>query len=740
MSQQAYLKIFKGGIYLTFLTLFLVYKRFLFPYISSKQIFFNIIIEILFVIWLAFIIKYPAYAPRLRGASAGKPVWISICLIAFFAAILISCFTGVDFNLSFWGDVERMLGVFHLLHFLAFYFIIITVMRTRDDWLNLLAVSVGAAVLISLYSFKINYSTIGNSAYVGGYLIFNIYFALILFFSRRNLAFRLFLSPAVLLMLVVLEKTTVAGAYVGLGASFLLLLLLYGVLNKNKKIKIGTLSAAVVLCVLILSVFMNRDSAFVQNNNFLRFLTGEMSLSKNTFQTRLLSWEAAWLDFPNHPILGTGFGNYSTTFDKYFDPKFYNYTRSETYFDRAHNNLIDIVSTAGLAGLLTYLSIFVAVGYYLLKGFKKGGIVLHDFVLLTSLIVAYFIQNLAVFDSLVTYFSLIITLGFIYWLSESGKIMPIAKDEAFVNREIYALFFVGIIALGVIYQYNVKPAKMLYGTINGQYVIAQGDLSGGVEEYKKALRYDTVLDRDSRSSLVQVVTASQSLFSNLDRQKAGEIMDYAIGLAEENIKYNPTDSLAQMQLAQALNTAASLQTERGDKFFYYSKRAEEAVNKSIAASPGRVPIYFVKTQIYLTRGEKDKAIETLKYAVGLNEEYPDSYCQLAKILLFYKEEAEGYSAMDKCIDLDGASSLSPAGVVRQMINHYLEKKDMEKVLKLYERLSGLEENNAEIWANLANIYAQAGRKEEAKNAAEKAIELNPAIKENAEKFIQRLEE
>lgn len=716
---------------MTFLSFFLVYKRFLFPYISSKQIFFNIIIEILFVIWLAFIIKYPAWRP--------KKSWISIGLIVFFAAILISCFTGVDFNLSFWGDVERMLGVFHLLHFLAFYFIIITVMRTRDDWLNLLTASVGAAVLISLYSFKINYSTIGNSAYVGGYLIFNIYFALILFFSRRNLAFRLSLSPAVLLMLVVLEKTTVAGAYVGLGASFLLLLLLYGALNKNKKIKIGTLSAAVVSCVLILLIFTSRDSAFVQNNNFLRFLTGEMSLSKNTFQTRLLSWKAAWLDFSNHPVLGTGFGNYSITFDKYFDPKFYNYTRSETYFDRAHNNLIDIVSTAGLAGLLTYLSIFAAVGYYLLKGFKKGGIVLHDFVLLTSLIAAYFIQNLAVFDSLVTYFSLIITLGFIYWLSEPGKIMPVAKDEAFVNREIYVLFFVGIIALGVIYQYNVKPAKMLYGTINGQYVIARGDLSGGVEEYKKALRYDTVLDRDSRSSLVQVVTASQSLFSNLDRQTAEEIMDYAISLAEENIKYNPADSLAQMQLAQALNTAASLQTERADKFFYYSNRAEEAVDKSIAASPKRVPIYFVKTQIYLTRGEKDKAIETLKYAVGLNEEYPDSYCQLAKILLFYKDEAGGYEAMDKCIDLDGANSLSPASVVRQMVNHYLEKKDMEKVLKLYERLSGLEENNAEIWANLANLYAQAGRKEEAKNAALKAVVLNPAMKETAEKFIQRLE-
>ena len=279
----------------------------------------------------------------------------------------------------------------------------------------------------------------------------------------------------------------------------------------------AALSAVAMAVILILLLFIERDSSFAQNNNFLRFLTGEMSLSKNTFQTRLISWKAAWLDFPDHPILGAGFGNYSITFDKYFDPKFYNHTRTETYFDRAHNNLIDIASTAGLTGLLTYLSIFAAAGYYLLRGFKRGDINLGDFTLLVSLIVAYFIQNLAVFDSLVTYFSLMITLGFIYWLSESGKEMPIIKDEPFLNREIYALFFAGILALGIIYQYNIKPAKMLRGAINGQYLIARGDFEEGMEEYKKALAYNTVLDRDSRATLIQLVTSGQFSLANAEQ-------------------------------------------------------------------------------------------------------------------------------------------------------------------------------------------------------------------------------
>lgn len=72
----------------------------------------------------------------------------------------------------------------------------------------------------------------------------------------------------------------------------------------------------------------------------------------------MISWRGAVKDFHNHPVIGVGFGNYAIIFDKMFDSKFYNYATGDTYFDRAHNNLIDIASTTGLVGLITYLSIF----------------------------------------------------------------------------------------------------------------------------------------------------------------------------------------------------------------------------------------------------------------------------------------------------------------------------------------------------------------------------------------------
>ncbi|NCU31935.1 MAG: DUF349 domain-containing protein, partial [Candidatus Moranbacteria bacterium] len=50
--------------------------------------------------------------------------------------ILMSLAVSADYNLTFWGDVERMLGLFHLLHFLLFYFIIITAFRNKKDYLG----------------------------------------------------------------------------------------------------------------------------------------------------------------------------------------------------------------------------------------------------------------------------------------------------------------------------------------------------------------------------------------------------------------------------------------------------------------------------------------------------------------------------------------------------------------------------------------------------------------------------
>ena len=772
MSKKNYLIVLKVGVILALLSVFMLYKNLLFPYITSKQIYFNILIEVLFIIWVIFLFKFPDCIPwkkqknleitetEEKNQKKNKKTilnhlnnfsWISIGLIFFIISMLASLFTTVDFNLSFWGDVERMLGIFHIIHFIIFYFIIITAFRTWNDWRVLFISSVSIAVLVSFYGLSMldvaRYSTIGNTAYVSGYLIFNIYFCLLLFFKDKVGDWKwLYLLPLTVLLPYFNMQTT-SGAFVGLGFSLMVMLFLYGVLNKNKKIRKYTLASLMIMVISIVLIFTNLNSNFVKNTPVIR-MARSITFQKGTFQTRLISWKAGLKDFKEHPILGVGHGNYAYIFDKHFDPKFYDFARSETYFDRAHNNLIDIISTTGLFGLLAYLSIFIATAFYLISRFRKNIINIHDFVLVSALIVAYFVQNLAIFDSLVTYTGIMIVLGYVFWLCNLNTInkdnleIPEKKitTNSYLNNK--SLIFILGILLGtgfVIYQFNIKPLKMLTTTIDGQIAFQRGGLELATEVYKDALSYDTVLDRDSRSTYINSLMSNFNSLNTLKKEKAQEILDYGIKLAQENISYNPQDSLMQMTYAQLLFNSARFYYDDQEKFAYYTQKSLEHINKAINASPGRSPVYIIKSRFLQALGKNDQATQTLKYASNLNENYYEVICALGKMYFSLNNNIEGMKEIDRCIAKGGANQLDSVNFIKSLISYYEQINDQEKVIKLYARLATVESTKAEAWIKLALLYRENGEIEKAKNAAKKAAEIDASLSKSVDEFIENLD-
>ena len=65
--------------------------------------------------------------------------------------------------------------------------------------------------------------------------------------------------------------------------------------------------------------------------------------------------------------------------------------------------------------------------------------------------------------------------------------------------------------------------------------------------------------------------------------------------------------------------------------------------------------------------------------------------------------------------------------------------DYDKVISLYKRATDLEKKNVKNWISLAQLYEQEGEIEKAKEAAQKAIGLDPTVKDYAEDFIRGLE-
>jgi O-antigen ligase len=749
MSPKIYLRILQGGLILSLFFVLLVFSGFLFPYISSKQLPFNILMEILAAIWLVFIWRYREFRPRLNLMIYG--------LLAYLAAILVSCFTGVDFNLSFWGDIERLLGFFHVFHFLIFFFILITVFRTWKEWRALLFSSVVVAVIVSLWGLlgKNAYSTIGNTAYVSGYLIFNLFFSALLFLRTRSNLRWVYIVP-VLIMFLQFKNMHTSGAIIGLAASIFLIILLVGILTVNKKLKYSLLGIFALGVIAIIFLLSQQHAAWFENS-FLRNLTAQ----KATFQTRLLSWQGAARDFKAHPLLGTGFGNYAIIFDRQFNSKFLNYDRVETYFDRAHNNLIDITSTTGLVGLITYLSIFVFVLRYLYLELKKNGFKISreeagrrnlELVFVLGLLAAYFIQNLAVFDSLVTYIGLMILLGFVYWLP---KERALETEEAALNakegitpavttgclknqeREWLALAVTLIIALIIIFQFNVKPIKMMIGVINGYSSILSGKSEIGMNAFRESL-VGTPLDRDGRSVLINLALGNPEFLASLPSNKLEGEYNFILSLAERNLQYNQQDNLANLQLAQIYDLGGRIFYQDEAKRAEYFQKAIAQADKAIAASPGRIPVYFAKAQSLFLSGSPDEAISVLNYAITLNPDFPYTYCRLAQVYIMGDKMDKVKDSLDKCVDGGATNQLGSANSLMSAASYLVEQKDYARAIVVVEKLLETNSDNADVWFNLTKLYLIVGNFNKAQVSAQKAIEIDASYQEQIENLFPQI--
>jgi len=715
MTSKFYLRFLQIGVIASLITVFFVFSDLLFPYITSKQLSFNVLTEFLLLVWGVFIWKFPAYRPKKSAITWG--------IVAFLIAILWSCTYSVDPILSFWGDAERMLGVFHIIHFFFLYLILISVFRSYEDWKILFSSSVIIATIVSVIGLTGNsYSTIGNTAYVSGYLIFNLYFCALLFFRAKKQNWRWFLSIPAILMLLEFSNAHTSGAIIGLGISVLLIVFLIGVLHENKKVKLSAWGALVISITALVLIFSQQNAVWFQKS-FLKNLTAQ----KITFQTRLVSWEAAAKDFHNHPWLGVGYGNYASVFDRYFDAKFYNYSRSETYFDRAHNNLIDIVSTTGVVGLLAYLSIFVAVGFYLRKLIKRDP---HNFepLIIIGLMTAYFIQNLAVFDSLVTYTGLMISLAYIYYL-----VNPETEEKAEKKMPEFSALIIGIILVLIVTNYcNLRPWRTFQGVINGYSVLAQGQFMDGIAVYKDAFKENTPLDRDGKTAFLNSFMGSSKILSGLSESDRQDAIKYAISLAQENLTNNPQDSLMQLQLAQVYSLAVNFNQSSTE---YYDD-ALKAVDAAIAASPERIPVYFMKANILLSKEKYDEALIVINSTIEFNPIFPDAYCQLFRVnnlkasaMTTAKANVADIKVVannawangNKCIELNGAETFGMSKDFLTLIEHYYTLKDWTHALPMAKQLTIFQPSNPQTWQLLAEVYGATG---DAVNSKEALMQAN----------------
>lgn len=737
MSEQTYLKILRWGIYLTLLTPLLIFKSLLFPFITSKTFYFRIIVEILFVVYILFLYQYPKYLPRKKT--------LSIVLIIFVFILVLTSITGVDFNLSFWSDVERMEGAFGFLHLTLYFFILVSVFRTKEDWKRLLGAFLASTTLLCIYGWgqKLGFkglilanearisSTLGNPAYLGAIVLFGIAVSLI-FSLQENWGKKILYFAIAAGHAIILLYTGTRGAFLGLISAILFAFVLYAVLHKNKRLRISLV--VIILCAVTSLIYIIKSkSAFAERIRRISYVSRftDISFADATWNTRLISWKAGMKGLRERPLLGVGSGNYAYFFDKYFDPSFYTFTAQQTYFDHAHNTIVDIVVTTGIVGLFVYLAIWAVLIYYLILNFRQKKISLNEFVILFSLLVAYFVQNIFVFDCLATFIAFFIFCAYIsypqYAASEShGKTR---KFNSFIAVA------ASIFSLILIFKFNLLPAKAMVESVKAQSkLLKEGDIKEGYEEFKKSLNHETVLDRDIRSSFINLLLSNGYGFSQaIKNEELLDMVNFAIEKGEKNIKFNSEDTLMNLQMGELLDLKARLTRNTADL-----AKGEEYLLQALKSSPGRLQIHFKLAENKLLGGKNKEAIQILESARNMNPNYSECYINLSRAYLIEKNEEKAYNTMEKAMEL-GYDGLSKEQV-DTMIKYFTTIKDYDTLVKIYEKSISRDSQNADLMAKLAAIYAKLGKNKEAELMVRKAVSLNPNFKIQAEKFLEKLKE
>jgi O-antigen ligase/Tfp pilus assembly protein PilF len=702
MSQKIYYKILQWGIYASFLVFPLINNNWLYPYNTPKQIFFNILIEALAVVWLALIIRYPEARP--------KKSWLTWSFLAWLGVLLITSLTGVDFNLSFWGDANRMMGWFHLAHWFVFYVILITVFKTKADWQKLFNLSLITAGLMTVYSLvkspetgfdpgttvnmSNNISTLGHATHVAGVMMFCFFLALFGYLNSKERNKKIVYTLAGVLALVGFGYANVSGSQAGLAVGLVIFGLLYAFLAGSKKTKKISLISVGAFITIIAVLYGLRQVPFMQNS--FGKLFRDFSTQNTNLNTRMYAWRAGWEGFKEKPALGWGYGDFGVVYDKFFKGNYYRYTMDEEYFDRAHNNLIDLGATTGIIGLLFYLSIFVAIGYYLVAGFRQHKFGWLEFSIATAIITAYFIHNLAVFDFWGTYFMFFMVLAWIFSLYQGQADSALGAKGNLTNKEILTWLLAGIVGLFLIFNYNVAFAKSFIGTIKLTDILRTTPQSQELlDYYQEPFKNNTPMDRSGIELVLDFVDGQPELLANLSKEDRQTFFDYLINLNKKIVALNPDNSLTQARLGRTLMTACMNLEDKS-----YCQASLEPLNKSMETGGDHIPPYRVKSTVQLYLNDVDGAIATLNQALKIYPDYTQVNCQLARIYVQLKTSTEadrllGKDYMKKCVASGGGQDFAQSeGVLAQSY------KEAEEAIKTDTEQKKLSATNDEYLALL----------------------------------------
>lgn len=641
-----------------------------------KTVFFRSLVEIIFILYLFLIFFNSKYLPKLSILLSSVSVYIGILLLA--------ALTGINFRLSFFGDLHRVEGVILHLHLLILFLILISVFQKEKDWLLFFKTTVivsafsslaGLLQKLGIYSFYALSSnrisgTWTNPDFFAPYVVLAIFLGIFLLLVEKEKNWKIIWLSILILNCFTLIFSGTRAAWIGFGVGLFSLFLFwfFSSLGQNQRKRKLVLFVTLFFSLFLLFIFLNQDRLSLADHYVFQRAVSVFNLNSFFSSSRLPVWQIAVESWKEKPVLGWGPESFSYLFDRHFKASYLQYIPEKIHFDRPHNKILEVMTGAGILGLLSYLCLFIAAFYLLFKRQKKEPIVRF---ILAAFFICYFVQNLFCFDTIGTYLLFFLVLGFINPRAEQGENcalrikLPDALKKILKIALICPLIFLVLIAF---YQLNLKPTIACRAFVRG--VGAEKDVGRALSEYKKGVSQKTIYDGELRKELVarlilildnfrlasearlEIIKQLKELRPFLEKQFGKPNKRYLdpyrlVALIAERIYLFEGDSEALLEMEEASRKALDFNSQYPE-FYRIIGRArilqgeysegEALIRKSRALSSGGVQdkIAFYKNLglAYLRAGDKPKAAENYKKAL-------DQSFDLAKTTILSQESVQG---------------------------------------------------------------------------------------------------
>ena len=405
---------------ISLLSFVVFYSELIFPYITSKHLFFRESVALAFALYLPlFLIK--KYRPD-------KSIFLFL-IPAFFLSFLFADIFAVYPQLAFWGGAERMEGFISFFYFILFFILLSSFFKDEKFRTFFIRFYLFVSSAIIIYSINVYFSELekhpgtvfrlnavfNNAIYLAQFALFHIALSALRFVKSNIYIEKLLMALTVPMAFFVIVKTASRGVLLALFLSALMAGAFYVWKGGGRYVKYAFALFIVIFLSLSIALFANRDSDFVNKSYALKRLSSVSLDHKSTIYSRLTVWKIA-LDSILGPRLLTGFGQngFNYIFYTNYDPSLWAH---ESNFDRAHNTAIDVLTQGGILSFVIYLSILFLTLRAILRlkrsNFEKS--------VLLFIFLSYFLASLSIFDSLTSYVPILIFYAYLHSIVSLSK-------------------------------------------------------------------------------------------------------------------------------------------------------------------------------------------------------------------------------------------------------------------------------------------------------------------------------